>query len=175
MPNLLQNMFITQRAYKRKFWKQLFWRNFFLPSVLKLDWWLREKCFIRLSETVKLAVALVVLFTYGLLMTAPMEAVWDKIRPYVKENISLYYYGLRTLMIFGNGKTKNNTYNIIISTKIRVWRKFPNLNFILCHDLLFIATWTDNIHADWLSLIVPNFSILKFFKCDIEKIIFKFL
>lgn len=94
------------------FYEVLYWYLYtgFLPNPVFLsfieDFW--KKFFIRLSETIKLTIALVVLFTYGLLMTTPMEAIWNKIRPYIKENnITSYYYALRTLLILGNGKTKN--------------------------------------------------------------------
>lgn len=52
----------------------------------------------------KITIALVLLFTYGLQMTAPMKVVWDEVGPYVKEHPARYYYGLRAALIVGNGK-----------------------------------------------------------------------
>lgn len=52
----------------------------------------------------KITIALVILFTYGLQMTAPMKVVWDEVRPYIKEHPSRYYYGIRAALIIGNGK-----------------------------------------------------------------------
>lgn len=50
-------------------------------------------------------------------MTAPMKVVWDEVRPYIKENQSRYYYGIRAALIVGNGKLDHTSgkYNTKIS------------------------------------------------------------
>ncbi|BET02107.1 Hypothetical protein NTJ_14925 [Nesidiocoris tenuis] len=55
-----------------------------------------------LAETVKVLVALSILFTYGLQFTVPTEIVWKKISPMVSESKQeAGYYILRAAMIFG--------------------------------------------------------------------------
>lgn len=66
----------------------------------------------RLGESVKILVALSILFTYGLQFTVPSEIVWKKISHKIKEeNHDKCYYLMRACMILGTGA---KVYTVII-------------------------------------------------------------
>lgn len=59
----------------------------------------------RLAQSIKVLVALSILFTYGLQFSVPSEIVWKKISPKINEaHHNIGYYIMRALMILGTGK-----------------------------------------------------------------------
>jgi hypothetical protein len=94
-----------------------------------------------LGESVKILVALSILFTYGLQFTVPSEIVWKKISHKIKEaNHDKCYYLMRALMILGTGQYTIETkiVHVIkggIHTSYTSHRRFfPNL----CEELITI-------------------------------------
>lgn len=60
--------------------------------------------FFSLSETVKMLIALAILFTYPLQLTASLEVVWEAIKDKFSEKRQDFaYYLVRTLLIVGTG------------------------------------------------------------------------
>ncbi|CAH1398237.1 unnamed protein product [Nezara viridula] len=54
------------------------------------------------AEVVKVLVALAVLFTYGLQLTASMEVIWKRLEKYFDDEIKyIRYYQIRAMLIFG--------------------------------------------------------------------------
>lgn len=60
--------------------------------------------FLRLSESVKIMIAVAILFTYPLQLTASMEVVWENVRnKFSEKKQTSGYYLVRAIMITGTG------------------------------------------------------------------------
>jgi len=81
-----------------------------------------------LGESVKILVALSILFTYGLQFTVPSEIVWKKISHKVKEeNHDKCYYIMRALMIIGT---------VLIAIALPELEPFISLVGAICFSIL---------------------------------------
>ena len=102
-----------------------------IPFVCETDTWLYNLLVMygfRLAQSIKVLVALSILFTYGLQFSVPSEIVWKKISPKIKEsNHNIGYYIMRGLMILGTGKF--TTHNIRYGGYI-----FINSTFLTDHQ-----------------------------------------
>lgn len=59
---------------------------------------------LRLSESVKIMIAVAILFTYPLQLTASMEVVWENVKHMFSEKKQTSgYYLVRAIMITGTG------------------------------------------------------------------------
>ncbi|KAG8306015.1 hypothetical protein J6590_056690 [Homalodisca vitripennis] len=82
----------------------------------------------RLGESVKVLVALSILFTYGLQFTVPSEIVWKKISHKVKEeHHNKCYYVMRALMIIGT---------VLIAIALPDLEPFISLVGAICFSIL---------------------------------------
>lgn len=72
-------------------------------------------CDFRLAQSVKVLVALSILFTYGLQFLVPSEIVWKKISPKINEaHHNIGYYIMRGLMILGTGELVKQNLQIVL-------------------------------------------------------------